>query len=632
MLSRGSIRILCFLTLGLSWLTSTLSARADNPIDAAVLKKVKAATVHLEVTLPGGEMVEGSGFFTDEPGVILTNAHVLGMLDADSRPPTKITATVNSGETDSKALTGKLLGVDRGSDLAVVRVEGKDFPEALKVVPAKGLTETQEVYIFGFPLGKKLGKNITVSKSSVSSLRKGANGVLNQIQVNGGMHPGNSGGPVVDGMGQVVGVSVSGITGTQLNFAIPGETVHTFLNGRIVELGANLGYKDGDKVKMSFRIAIVDPLGRVKNVVVETWSGDPSMNRRRPASMTEPKPLPNDTPHEVIEVKYEKEATTSIELSLPLKEDAKKVYWMQPHYTNGAGETRWYSAWAPNLGEPVERKEITLKYQPRLDRTQPTEIISEGSFRIHVEKNEITIAANSRFLLNEHSAAMKMGTSLPLHFDYKSYALSLLKDKKPIEGEDELKKLLGANLKFMNADLVMEADGSAGQSKADLSKVPKNAKDFLSDVSDQVLQSLELVTVPLPDGTMKPLQNWKVQRPFVLGSTILYGVPAQADIKYTYLGTRMLKDREIAFLNISGTVKGTRGAGLNVGGTVTGATLVALDTGEVLSASVVFKADADVETKNGKAKLYGNSTVHVHRDTGLNKPPEKPPEKPAEKP
>src|SRR5580658_5856202 len=140
MLPRWSTHLLCSLTLGLVWLSASLPVRADTQLEEAVLKKVKAATVHLEVTLANGDTVEGSGFFTDEPGVILTNAHVLGMLDADGRPPVKIIATVNSGEADSKALPGKLLGVDRGSDLALLRIEGKDLPAALQVVPGKDLT------------------------------------------------------------------------------------------------------------------------------------------------------------------------------------------------------------------------------------------------------------------------------------------------------------------------------------------------------------------------------------------------------------------------------------------------------------------------------------------------------------
>ena len=76
-----SLRSISLAVLGL-WSVSGSTAHADNPsLNPAVLKKVKEATVHLEVSLPNGSTAEGSGFFTDEPGIILTNAHVIGMLD-----------------------------------------------------------------------------------------------------------------------------------------------------------------------------------------------------------------------------------------------------------------------------------------------------------------------------------------------------------------------------------------------------------------------------------------------------------------------------------------------------------------------------------------------------------------------
>jgi S1-C subfamily serine protease len=621
MSSRSLARALCSFAVVLTCLAPALPVRAEGTaLDAAVLKKVKAATVHLEVTLPSGNLVEGSGFFTDESGVLLTNAHVLGMLDADSRPPTKVDVTVNSGEADSRTLPGKLLGVDRGSDLAVLRVEAKDLPAPLQVVPAKDVNETEEVFVFGFPLGKRLGKNITVSKSSVSSLRK-ENGLLKQVQVNGGMHPGNSGGPVVNGKGQVIGVAVAIIRGTQINFAIPGEMVQGFLAGKITALAADLGHKDGDKIKMPFRLVMVDPLGRIRKVVVETWTGEPGQ-RRRPGGTTPPKPLPGDSERQVIPVNYDKQPITSIELSLPPQEDAKRVYWMQASYVNGTGETVWHMAWAPPLGAPVERKEITLRYQPKLDNTQQTELVSDGSFRILLEGEERSLTMSAKSTVSEHTAAQKAGDVLPVKLEYRGFNMNLLEDKKPIKDE-ELKRDV-QNLRFVSADVEMEADGNVGKAKANLAKVPRVSREFLEAVSDQMLQSVELVAVPLPEGTVKPLQTWKVRRTVALGTAVL-SVSAQADIKYTYLGTRMLGNRAVAFLDVKGTVKGLRGAGLNVGGTVSGGSQVALDTGEVLSSSMEFKADMDVDTRAGKAKLFGNLTVRVRRDVP---PPAKPPEKP----
>jgi hypothetical protein len=115
------------------------------------------------------------------------------------------------------------------------------------------------------------------------------------------------------------------------------------------------------------------------------------------------------------------------------------------------------------------------------------------------------------------------------------------------------------------------------------------------------------------------LQTWKVQRTIALGNVII-SVPAQANVEYTYWGTRQLNQRPIAFLNVKGTVRGVRGAGLNVGGTVDGGSQVALDTGEVLSATMNFKADMDVEHEGKKVKLFGTLTVQVRRGEPANQP------------
>src|SRR5262249_36306771 len=162
-----------------------------------------------------------------QPGTLLTNAHVLGMLQPDAPPPESVEIVMDSGEKSERVVPAKIITVDQTSDLAVLRVlsdASGSLPPPLDVGRARKLLETQQVFIFGFPLGEGLGKNITVSNSSVSSLRKDAEGNLAKLQVNGGMHPGNSGGPVVDGRGRVVGVAVSVIKNTQIHFAIPGET------------------------------------------------------------------------------------------------------------------------------------------------------------------------------------------------------------------------------------------------------------------------------------------------------------------------------------------------------------------------------------------------------------------------
>src|SRR5262249_39843358 len=139
---------------------------------------------------------------------VLTNAHVVGMLINEGNKPKKIEVVRNSGTSEEKKYPGEILGVDRGADLAVLRVKASDAPKPLEVKSARSLVETQQVWVFGFPLGASLGKAVTVSNTAVSSFRE-ENGVLAKVQVNGGMQPGNSGGPVVDAHGNVIGVAVS---------------------------------------------------------------------------------------------------------------------------------------------------------------------------------------------------------------------------------------------------------------------------------------------------------------------------------------------------------------------------------------------------------------------------------------
>jgi S1-C subfamily serine protease len=210
------------------------AAIPDGPLPkemaADVVKKVKQSTTYLRVTLPSGEVAQGSGFFALERNLVVTNAHVVGMLRS-STPPRRVEVVVRSGEANEAKRTGTLLGIDRENDLAVLRMEGdfSQLPPPLPVASAADLVETQKVYIFGFPFGAQLGKNITISTSSISSLRRGGDGVLKQVQVNGGMNPGNSGGPVTDARGAVIGVSVAGISGTQINFAIPADFIRPFV-------------------------------------------------------------------------------------------------------------------------------------------------------------------------------------------------------------------------------------------------------------------------------------------------------------------------------------------------------------------------------------------------------------------
>ena len=136
------------------------STANGGQLPRTVLKKVKDATVFIKVTHAKGAG-SGSGFLVIDKGLVITNAHVVGMLEPGSKAPEKIELIFHSGETNEKSFKGDIVGIDRETDLAALVVDTKDakeksaLPEPLLMSSASDLQETQQVYTFGFPFGER---------------------------------------------------------------------------------------------------------------------------------------------------------------------------------------------------------------------------------------------------------------------------------------------------------------------------------------------------------------------------------------------------------------------------------------------------------------------------------------------
>jgi hypothetical protein len=378
----------------------------------------KQATVMLKVTSEGGRTAEGSGFFAVEPGLVVTNAHVLGMLQSSSKPPTKVEVIVSSGSANELKLSGKVLGVDRGSDVAVLRVEGAGdtkLPAPLQFGKADDLVETQKVYVFGFPFGSELGKNITVSESSVSSLRTDTRGDLAQVQVNGGMHPGNSGWPVVNTQGQVIGVAVAGIRNTQIIFAVPVHKVKSLFDGSILDPKAGVLFRDKSEVRVPLRHNCLDPLRRIREVRVEVWAGRPAENRA--VSPTEARPQPGDGPRQTHPLRYADGAATC-DVVLPTLAPGQ-VAWVQPVVVIAAGEPARGAPRAFDAGLAVERvaADLNAKLAEQKERTvqlkaSQSVILSTGKSKLALAQTaEVTILES--FSSNPKGALVTVGFGVP---------------------------------------------------------------------------------------------------------------------------------------------------------------------------------------------------------------------------
>src|SRR5262249_4234191 len=123
-------------------------------------------------------------------------------------------------------------------DLAVLKVVGLELPpKPIDLRTQSALVETMPVFILGYPLGQVLSAGrshpaVTVGRGTISSLRRDPDGRLVAVQLDGDVNPGNSGGPVVDGKGRLVGLAAARVRDTHIGLALPAGTIEWMLQGQ----------------------------------------------------------------------------------------------------------------------------------------------------------------------------------------------------------------------------------------------------------------------------------------------------------------------------------------------------------------------------------------------------------------
>jgi S1-C subfamily serine protease len=223
-------------TIGMTSPTSTVGSSDQVSLDSTCLsandvyQRLRPSVVEITSTASGrfGQSEGlGSGVIIDEEGFILTNYHVVSGAD-------NLEVTLADGST----VPGTLVGSDPGNDLAVIRIDPP--ADGLTVAPL-GDSDALAVGDPVFAIGNPFGLEATFTEGIVSALERtysldsSTRPLRNMIQTDAAVNPGNSGGPLLNCHGEVVGINtlLENPTGQSVNvgiaFAVPINTAKRYL-------------------------------------------------------------------------------------------------------------------------------------------------------------------------------------------------------------------------------------------------------------------------------------------------------------------------------------------------------------------------------------------------------------------
>ncbi|MDA7442962.1 serine protease [Candidatus Pelagibacter ubique] len=160
----------------------------------------------------------GSGFFVSSEGHIITNHHVI-----DGCNTTKVNFKGNQ-------VDAQILAVDKTNDIAILKTNIK--PNSIFPISNEDVSLLEDVVVAGYPLGKKVSSAIKTHKGVVTALA-GAGDNYSNFQTDASINAGNSGGPIMNQKGNIVGIAVAtwvqdGVQG--VHFGIKSSTLKTFAN------------------------------------------------------------------------------------------------------------------------------------------------------------------------------------------------------------------------------------------------------------------------------------------------------------------------------------------------------------------------------------------------------------------
>jgi serine protease Do len=186
----------------------------------------------------GEQRALGSGYIVDSRGYIITNNHVVDKAD---RIYVRLSTDPDANSSTDPGRPAKVVGVDKDTDIAVIKIETKEPLPTIKLGNSDGAQVGDWVLAIGSPFGLSQtvsagivsAKNRTIEDESSTS-RIATNQFQRFIQTDAAINPGNSGGPLVDMAGQVIGMNTAIYTQSMgsegVGFAMPSNVVASVYN------------------------------------------------------------------------------------------------------------------------------------------------------------------------------------------------------------------------------------------------------------------------------------------------------------------------------------------------------------------------------------------------------------------
>ncbi|MEO8525724.1 MAG: Do family serine endopeptidase [Caldimonas sp.] len=333
----------------------------------------------------------GSGFIISSDGLILTNAHVV-------REAKDVTVKLS----DRREFSAKVLGIDTTTDIAVLRIDAHDLP-VVRLGDPKGLEVGDPVLAIGAPFG--LEQTATQGIVSAKGRSLPGDAVVPFIQTDAAVNPGNSGGPLFDGTGSVVGINAQiysrsgGFQG--LSFAIPidvalkvktqivatGKATHGRLGVTVQDLTQSLADSFGIKHVDGALVSNVAPgsaaadAGLKSGDVITEVNGEPVLRSGNLSSL-----IGLSAPGEHVKLKvWRDHSERTIEAKLGGADDGEKK-------VADAGATGEHGQLGLSL-RPLTRDE---KRESKLDAGLVVEGVEGAAARAGIEAGDVLLAINGK--------------------------------------------------------------------------------------------------------------------------------------------------------------------------------------------------------------------------------------------